>query len=102
MPQSRPILSWIIFALLPKPPAATMTSWQEMVTSSPSLFVATTPHTAPSSLVSSFLPGHSNMNSTPRSVARSVMRLIIVVAARGPGSEPSSGCTTCQVYSPSA
>ena len=102
LPQSRPMVSLIISVLWPKPPVATMTEEQEISYSSPFLSLAVTPTTAPSSLVMRPVPGHSSMNSTPSSWARSVMRLVIVVAARGPGSEPSSGWTTCQVYSPSA
>ena len=102
LPHSTPIFSLIILALWPKPPVATMTEEQEISYFSPSLSLALTPTTAPSSLVMRPMAGVSSMNSTPSSRARSVMRLVMVVAARGPGSEPSSGCTTCQVYSPSA
>ena len=100
-PHSKPSFSLMSLALWPKPPVATMTDLQEISYSSPSLSLAVTPQTAPSSPLTRPVAGHSSMNSTPSSWARSVMRLVIVVAARGPGSEPSSGWTTCQVYSPS-
>ena len=91
----RPKASLSIFLLLPKPPVQTMTALPRTSIPLPSPSVPTAPHTLPSSWIR-LTAGVPNRISQPSSFARSVMALIMALAARGPIT-PFSGLTMCQV-----
>ena len=99
-PNSYPVSSLIIAGLSPKPPVARMTDLALASISPPSLSFASTPTARPSSMMILWT-GVSKRNSTPSSLALSVIFLVMVVAALGPGIPPPSGLHTCHVNSPS-